>query len=48
MDIEIREGDYVNCIHCGKEFHIKNVSDNDWDDFDSYFEHLTTCDGEDT
>lgn len=33
---EFAEGDIMECPYCEKEF----------DDFDDYFEHVTTCDGE--
>ena len=38
-------GDIVECPHCGKEFEINNLDENDINDFDNYFEHVTTCNG---
>lgn len=40
---EVNLGDIVECPHCKKEFEMNNFSDDDLDDFDEYFEHITTC-----
>lgn len=41
---ELGIGDIAECPHCGKEFEINNLDENEFDDFDAYFEHVTTCD----
>lgn len=46
MNITISEGDTVWCPHCEKEFHIGELSEDEWDDADRYFEHVSTCDGD--
>ncbi|MGO4890316.1 hypothetical protein ACJ2A9_21420 [Anaerobacillus sp. MEB173] len=46
--MSIREfslGDIVECEHCGKEFELNNLDEDEFDDFDGYFEHITTCNG---
>lgn len=43
---EFGHGDIMECPHCGKEFEINNIDDDELDDADTYFEHVTTCDGE--
>lgn len=45
--IEFGEGETVECPHCGKEFNIESIDDEEWDDSDVYFEHVSMCDGED-
>ncbi|WP_181898665.1 hypothetical protein [Halobacillus trueperi] len=42
---EINLGDVVDCPYCGKEFEMKNLDDDDLNDFDEYFEHITVCGG---
>lgn len=42
---EIGLGDEVECPHCGREFALKDINDEELDDFDVYFEHITTCRG---
>lgn len=44
MDEEIKQGDIVECPHCGKEFEMNNLTEDDYNDFDKYFEHVTLCD----
>lgn len=44
MTEEFEEGDVAQCPHCGKEYKLDNLSEDDYDDFDQYFEHVTTCD----
>ncbi len=36
-------GDIAECPHCGKEFELNNFHEDEPDDFDEYFEHITTC-----
>lgn len=43
MILEVGLGDIVECPHCGKEFEMKNLDDENINDFDVYFEHVTTC-----
>lgn len=43
MRDEITEGDIRECPHCGKEFEMNDLSEDDLNDFDNYFEHITTC-----
>jgi hypothetical protein len=38
-------GDIAECPHCGREFELMNLEEEELDDFDEYFEHITTCDG---
>lgn len=40
---EFELGDIAVCHHCGKEFEMNNLDEDDWNDFDKYFEHVTTC-----
>jgi hypothetical protein len=42
---EIDSGDIMECPHCGRDFEMNNINDEDIDDFDDYFMHITTCDG---
>lgn len=43
---ELKLGDIVECPICGKEFEMTNFDGEKLDDFDLYFEHVTTCDVE--
>lgn len=38
-------GDIAECPLCGKEFEMNNLDDEDINDFDLYFEHISTCEG---
>jgi len=38
-------GDIAQCPNCSKEFEMSNLDDEELNDFDEYFEHVTTCDG---
>lgn len=40
---EFEEGDVAICPHCEKEFEINNLKDDDYNDFDVYFEHVSIC-----
>ncbi|WP_190323389.1 hypothetical protein [Rummeliibacillus sp. TYF-LIM-RU47] len=42
---EFRLGDIAECPHCGKEFEMNNLDEEDYNDFDQYFEHVSVCDG---
>lgn len=42
---EFELGDVAVCPHCGKEFEMNNLDEDNWNDFDDYFEHVTTCNG---
>ncbi|MFD1777035.1 hypothetical protein [Paenibacillus rhizophilus] len=46
MIIDFGLGDIAECPRCGREFEINNLDDEELDDADRYFEHVTTCDGE--
>ena len=41
--VEFEEGDIAECPHCGLEFEMNDLSEDDWDNSDAYFEHVTTC-----
>lgn len=43
---EYEQGDVMECPNCGKEFTLENIDEDELDDFDAYFEHVTTCEGE--
>lgn len=43
MILEVELGDVIECPHCGKEFEMNNLDEDEIDDFDNYFEHVTTC-----
>jgi hypothetical protein len=46
LNMSIQEfslGDIAECPNCGKEFELNNLDDEDINDFDMYFEHITTC-----
>ncbi|WP_176473323.1 hypothetical protein [Niallia circulans] len=38
-------GDIAECPHCGKEYEMKNLDEEDYNDFDQYFEHVSICEG---
>lgn len=40
---EFEQGDIAECPHCGKEFEMNNLSEDDYNDFDQYFEHVSVC-----
>lgn len=42
---EVRLGDIIECPECGKSFEMNDLSEDDLNDFDVYFEHITTCEG---
>lgn len=42
---EFYEGDVAECPVCGKEFELNNLDEDELNDFDEYFEHITTCNG---
>ena len=46
MKLQISEGDTVLCPHCEKEFYMEKFHEEEWDDFDRYFEHVSTCEGD--
>lgn len=41
---EFSLGDIAECPNCGKYFEMNNLDDDELNDFDNYFEHVTTCD----
>lgn len=43
MQLEVSLGDVVECPHCRKEFEINDVDEDNYNDFDIYFEHVSTC-----
>ncbi len=45
MIIEFELGDIVECPVCQKVFEITRIDDDELDDSDLYFEHVTMCDG---
>ena len=45
MIIEFELGDIVECPVCRQSFEITRIDDNELDDSDLYFEHVTMCDG---
>lgn len=36
-------GSIVECERCGEEFELNYLHEEELDDFDEYFEHVTTC-----
>lgn len=42
---EFELGDIAECPHCGEEFEMNNLSEDDFDDFDDYFMHVSMCKG---
>jgi hypothetical protein len=40
---EFEQGDIAECHHCGKEFEMNNLNEEDYNDFDQYFEHVSMC-----
>ena len=38
---EFESGDIAECPHCGREFEMNNLDEEDFDDFDEYFMHVT-------
>ncbi|MHA7580416.1 hypothetical protein ACX12E_08455 [Paenibacillus vandeheii] len=45
MIIEYELGDTVECPVCCRVFTITRIDDEELDDSDLYFEHVTMCDG---
>lgn len=45
MPVEFELGDTVECPVCRKVFEITRIDDDDIDDSDLYFEHVTMCEG---
>lgn len=43
MIAEYQEDDVAVCPKCGKEFELKNLSEEDINDFDIFFEHVSVC-----
>ncbi|KIL74210.1 hypothetical protein [Bacillus badius] len=37
-------GDIAECPNCGRGFELNNLDEEELNDFDEYFEHITTCD----
>lgn len=42
---EFELGDIAECPHCGKEFEMNDLDEEDYNDFDKYFEHVSNCEG---
>lgn len=42
---EFSLGDIAECPRCGREFELNNMDEEELNDFDEFFEHVTTCDG---
>lgn len=40
---EFELGDIAECYGCGKEFEMNNLDEKNINDFDIYFDHVTTC-----
>ncbi|WJH28431.1 hypothetical protein N6H13_25910 [Paenibacillus sp. CC-CFT742] len=45
MNIDYELGDTVECPVCLRVFEITRIDDEELDDSDLYFEHITMCDG---
>lgn len=43
QDFEL--GDIAECPICGKEFEMNDLGEEDYNDFDKYFEHVSICEG---
>ena len=43
MTEEFEQGDIAECPLCGKEFEMHNLSEDEYNDFDQYFEHVSLC-----
>lgn len=40
---EFELGDIAECPHCGKKFEMNDLGEEDYNDFDKYFEHVSIC-----
>ena len=43
MISEFGISDVIECPRCGREFELNNLDEDNHDDFDEYFEHVTAC-----
>jgi len=43
MNEEFKQGDIAECPYCGTEFQLDYISEEEYDDFDQYFEHVSAC-----
>lgn len=46
MKAEFQEGDIAVCPRCGAEHEMNYLDEDELDDFDEYFMHITTCEGD--
>lgn len=46
MITEYEQGDIMECPHCGETFELEQILAEELDDFDEFFEHVSTCDAQ--
>lgn len=43
MNEEFKQGDIAECPYRGTEFQLDYISEEEYDGFDQYFEHVSAC-----